>query len=505
MISWLIVLPILISVCTAAIVLVSGTHLPLQRAISITGGILHLIASTVLLHTVVTEGTLVMALGDWNAPFGIVVVADTLSVIMLLITSIISLVIIIYSIGVLTAWKEGGAFHALFHALVMGVCGAFLAGDLFNLYVWFEIMLAASFVLLILGRSKAQLRGAIQYVVINIVSSMCFLAAVALVYGATGTLNIADLAVKLPDVDTGIVTTVSMLFLVAFGIKAALFPLFFWLPPAYPAAPISITAFFAALLTKVGVYALIRVFTLFFVNDIAYTHGILMVLAGATMLVGAIAALSANNLQLAFSYQIICHIGYMIMGLALYSTEAMSATVFYIVHDMVVKANLFLVAGLIYRLKGSYQISKLGGLYQSAPWLAVLFLIPALSLVGIPPLSGFWSKLFIIRAGLDAGAYVMVAIALIAAFLTMVLIGRIWSGVFWKPDPIADDVQRHQITFRPMWLMVAPVVVLCGVTIGIGLFPESLYSLSVLAAETILDPSSYIEAVLGSDTAQISP
>lgn len=499
MIAWLIVLPILVSVGTAATLLVAGSYLPLQRAISILGGLLHLIISAVLLHTVVNQGPLVMVLGSWSAPFGIVMVADVFSALMVLISSLISLVVIIYSIGSLTTWKEGGAFHALFHTQIMGVCGAFLAGDIFNLYVWFEVLLVASFVLLILGRSKAQIRGAIQYAVINIVSSMCFLVAVALLYGATGTLNIADLAVKLPLVDTGLVTTISMLFIVAFGVKAAMFPLFFWLPSSYPAAPIGITAVFAALLTKVGVYSLIRVFTLFFTNDVPYTHGILMVMAGATMLVGAIAALSANHLQVAFSYQIICHIGYMVMGLALHSPDGTSATVFYIVHDMVVKANLFLVAGLIYRLNGSYLISQLGGVYKSAPWLAVLYLIPALSLAGTPPLSGFWSKLFIIRAGLDAGAYVMVAIALISAFLTLILVGRIWSGVFWKPDPIAENVQRHNITFRPMWLMVLPVVVLSAVTLWIGFFPEALYSLSELAAETIFNPSSYIEAVLGSD------
>lgn len=491
----LLTLPVLIPLATAAAALIAWKSPVVQRWISVVGASAMLAGGVALLVDVWQGGIQVVQIGSWIAPFGITLVADLLSAVMVVITGITGLAVAIYSLGVIDARRERYGYHVLFHMLLMGVNGSFVTGDLFNLYVWFEVMLISSFVLLVLGNERAQIKGAIKYVMINLVSSLTFLAAIGLLYGTVGTLNMADLAVKLNELNApGLTTTLAMLFLVAFGIKAAVFPLFFWLPASYHTPPVAVSAIFAGLLTKVGVYAMIRVFTLLFTQDVGYTHTIILVIAGLTMVTGVLGAAAQNDIRRILSFHIVSQIGYMIMGLALFTPLAIVGAVFYIVHHIIVKTNLFLVGGVVARETGSFDLDRIGGLYAARPWLAILFLIPAFSLAGFPPLSGFWAKLIIIKASLDIGSYIIAAVALIVGVLTLYSMTKIWMRAFWKPHP--DDAFSWKRPPR-LALMMIPIACLAIMTLVIGLGAEPFYVLADQAASQLLDSSVYVQAVLG--------
>jgi multicomponent Na+:H+ antiporter subunit D len=287
---------------------------------------------------------------------------------------------------------------------------------------------------------------------------------------------------------------IAMLFMVAFGIKAAVFPLFFWLPASYHTPPIAVSAIFAGLLTKVGVYALIRVFTLLFTDSPGYTHSILLVVSGLTMVTGVLGAMAQNEVRRILSFHIVSQIGYMVMGLALFTPLAIAGSVFYVIHHIVVKTNLFLVAGLIRRAGGSYDLAAIGGLYRDRPWLAALFLVPAFSLAGVPPLSGFFAKLALVRAGLDAAQYTIVAVALGVGLLTLFSMMKIWNEAFWKlaPEPAEVPPPLPQRT-----ALIVPAVALACVTVLIGIGAEPVFRISLDAAEQLMDRTEYIAAVLG--------
>jgi multicomponent Na+:H+ antiporter subunit D len=457
--------------------------------------LVHLVLSGWLLSMVWNEKVVSFQVGGWVAPYGITIVADLLSAVMVLITAVVGSAVAVYALVSVDERREKRHYHPLYHILLMGVCGAFLTGDLFNLYVWFEVLLISSFVLLVLGNDQNQVRGGITYVLINLVGSLCFLAGIGFLYGLTGTLNMADLALRLRAIESpALVSSVSMFFLVAFGLKAAVFPLYFWLPASYHTPPVAISAIFAGLLTKVGVYALIRVFTLLFPADSGQTNTLLVVIAGLTMLSGVLGAASQTDVRKILSFHIVSQIGYMVMGLALFTPLALVGTVFYIIHHIIVKANLFLVAGVAERLTGSFELDDLGGLYRRHPWLAILFLIPAFSLAGFPPLSGFWAKLILIKAGLDVGAYGIVAVALVVGLLTLYSMTKIWNGAFWKPLATGLDLQPID---RGTLLMVSPMIGLALLTVLIGLWAEPFLAYSREAAELLLDTQPYIETVLG--------
>jgi multicomponent Na+:H+ antiporter subunit D len=347
------------------------------------------------------------------------------------------------------------------------------------------------------------LEGAIKYVTLNLNASALFLAAVGILYGATGTLNMAALSLQLGAVSPpGLVTAIAMLFLVAFGIKAAIFPLFFWLPASYHTPPVAVSAIFAGLLTKVGVYALIRVFTLLFVHDVGYTHTLLLIIAGLTMVTGVLGAVAQGELRRVLSFQIVSHIGYMLMGLALFTPLALAGAVFYVMHHIIGKTALFLVSGVVRRRCGTPVLTEQGGLYQAAPVLAVLFLIPALSLAGMPPLSGFVAKLVLVQAGLTAGQYPIVGVALLVSLLTLLVMTRIWSEAFWKPLPKESQAALQgmgppRADAAALRVMMAPIAVLAVLTVGMGLAAEPVFTLALHAAEQLLDPALYVQAVLG--------
>jgi multicomponent Na+:H+ antiporter subunit D len=498
----LLVLPILIPLTTAALSLLAWRYMYLQRFLGVAGAGALLGATVTLFVVVWNDGIRVTQIGGWRAPFGITLVADLFSAIMLVLAGLMGFVVALYSITTIGARREIFGYYLLLHILLMGVCGAFLTGDLFNLYVWFEVMLMASFVLLVLGGERAQIEGALKYVTLNLMSSAIFLAAVGILYGTVGTLNMADLAVKLrTSAEPGLMTTLAMLFLIAFGIKAAVFPLFFWLPASYHTPPVAVSAVFAGLLTKVGVYALIRVFTLLFTQDVGYTHTLLLVLAGLTMVTGVLGAAAQNEFRRILSFHIISQIGYMIMGLGLFTPLGLAGSVFYIAHHIIVKTNLFLVSGVTQKLGGSFELKKLGGLYVSHPLIAILFLIPAFALAGVPPLSGFFAKLSLAEAGVGTEQYAIVGIALVVGLLTLFSMTKIWAEVFWKPRPAdaaaSDAAKKTLAVTRLSETEILPIVLLAALTVLIGLFAEPVFAVATRAAAQLLNPDLYIQAILG--------
>jgi len=493
----LVILPILIPLAAAIISLFLWRHVQLQRLIALAATGLNLVIALILLHSVSELGILVLQPGNWPAPFGISLVADRLSGVMVLLGAMMGFGIAIYSLVSMDPRREAFGYYPLLHVLLMGVSGAFLTGDLFNLYVWFEVMLIASFVLLALGGERSQLEGAIKYVTLNLVSSAIFLAGVGCLYGVAGTLNMADLALFLDgDADSAIVTVVAMLFLVSFGIKAAVFPLFFWLPASYHTPPVAISAIFAGLLTKVGVYALIRVFTLLFANDIEFTHTLILWIAVFTMVSGVLGAAAQWDFRRTLSFHIVSQIGYMLFGLGIFTPLALAGSIFYIIHHIIVKTNLFLISGVVYKLKGSYEYVKLGGVYKSFPWLSIFFLISALSLAGVPPLSGFWGKFVLLKAGIQSELYIMTMIALIVGLLTLFSMTKIWSEVFWKDLPEESIKDRKALTLQHSFILILPIAAFSACTLSIGFFAEQVFAFAQATADQLLDPNEYIEAVL---------
>jgi multicomponent Na+:H+ antiporter subunit D len=496
----IVVYPLLIPLGTAALLLFAWSRRSLQRAVSVLGAALLLGASFLLLAAVSRDGIQVMQMGGWPAPFGITLVADLFSAVMVVMAGLIGFAVAVYSVASTDREHVSSGFHPLYHILLLGVCGSFLTGDIFNLYVWFEVMLISSFVLIALGGHGVQMEGALKYVTLNLIASALFLAAVGILYGVCGTLNMADLSVAL---GTGsgrkMHTVLAMLFFMAFGIKSAVFPLFFWLPASYHTPPAAVSAVFAGLLTKVGVYSLIRVFTLLFVHDTAFTHTLILIVSGFTMVTGVLGAVAQDEFRKVLSFHIISQVGYMIMGLGLFTPLALAGSIFYIVHHIIVKTNLFLVSGAVHAARGTYELKRLGGLFRSAPALALLFLVPALSLAGMPPLSGFWAKLVLIASGLRMQNYAIAAVALVVGMLTLFSMTKIWTEAFWKGLPAAEPApQEHPPNPRPSRLaLYLPMSLLAATTIVIGLAAGPLLDLSMRAAEQLLDPSAYRQAVLG--------
>ena len=495
--SWILVNPILIPLVTAVLAYLFRTS-PAGRWISVAGAVVLLFASLIMMGEVLEHGVIAGQMSNWQAPFGITLVADYLGGVMVVITAITAMATVIYTLAEIPERLERLGFHALLQVLVAAVCGAFLTGDLFNLYVWFEVMLISSFGLLVLGGSKEQLDGGIKYVTLNLVSTIMFLSGIGLLYGITGTLNMADLHLAVREVEnTGLLTTIAVMFMVAFGVKAALFPLFFWLPASYHTPPVAVSAIFAGLLTKVGVYALIRSFTLIFDQDVAFTHTILLWLAVATMVTGVLGAAAMNDFRRILSFHIISQIGYMVLGLALFTPLGLVGAVFYLVHHIIVKANLFFVAGVAKRIGGSTDLSRLGGLYAHAPLLAFLFLIPAFSLAGFPPLSGFWAKYVVVKAALDLEMWFVAGVSLAVGLLTIYSMTKIWGAAFWPSHPDGIKPRLGDLPAGERVALMAPIVGLAVLTCIIGLFPEPFVQFAETSAEQLLDPTAYVTTVLG--------
>ncbi|MGH9349319.1 MAG: Na+/H+ antiporter subunit D [Vicinamibacterales bacterium] len=494
--SVLVVLPVLVPMGAAVLALLAWRHVRLQRLIGLCGSFGLLAASIVLLRAVAGGRVIAVQMGSWPAPFGITLVADLLGAIMVVLAGMMGAAVSIYSLASIDGARERAGYHPLLQMLLAGVCGAFLTGDIFNLYVWFEVLLMASFVLMTLGGERPQIEGGLKYVTLNLIASALLLAAIGLLYGAAGTLNMADLANRATNTEPApVFMAIAMLFMIAFGIKAAVFPLFFWLPASYHTPPIPVAAIFAGLLTKVGVYALLRVFTLLFTQAPGYTHSILLAISGLTMITGVLGAMAQGEVRRILSFHIVSQIGYMVMGLALFTPLAVAGSIFYVFHHIIVKTNLFLVAGLIRRAGGSFDLGNLGGLYGRVPWLAMLFLVPALSLAGVPPLSGFFAKLALVQAALAGEQYLIAAVALVVGLLTLFSMMKIWNEAFWKPAPGTPPAAVATVGTGAAAL-VGPSVALAMMTVVIGLGAEPAFRLALDAAHQLLDPRVYIAAVL---------
>ena len=491
----LLVFPILLPLVSAVLFILVRVRERHAGTVAIAGAVAHLFVSFMLMARVMEYKITVFWMGAWPYPAGICLVADYLSAVMVLITAVIHTAVVVYATKDIETRQIKAGFYPFMQILTAAICGAFLTGDLFNLYVWFEVMLMASFGIMVMENQAGRLTNAVKYVVLNLLSTLFLITAIGLLYGLTGTLNLADLHDKAAQVEnTALFTSTAMLMMTAFGIKAALFPLFFWLPAAYHTLPAAVAAFFAGLLTKVGVYALIRLFTLVFVTQTHITHTSLMVAAMLTMVSGVVTAASQMDIRRILSFHIISQVGYMILGLAVFTPLSLAGTLVYMVHNIIAKSNLFLAGGLIHRATGTFHLSQMGSLYKTHGLLSAGFFIPAFSLAGFPPLSGFWAKLLIIYACLETGHYTAAAVAAAVGLLTLFSMTKIWLEAFWKQPPQKDPLSLEKK--HSAWMM-APVLCLCLFTILLGLFMEPVMQLSLAAGEQLMNPAAYIIAVKG--------
>ncbi|WFS20260.1 proton-conducting transporter membrane subunit [Pseudomonas sp. 905_Psudmo1] len=490
----LLVAPILVPLCSLLLAIILRRHLLAVRVLSLTGTALLLAVGLVLVWRAAQGVVLTGQVGNWQAPFGISLVIDRLSAVMIAISALVALVTLLYGVAKDNDSKIGRDFHLFIQGLLTGICGAFITADIFNLYVWFEVLLIASFALMALGGGSRRLAGSMTYVALNLFATLIFLLSAGLVYGASGTLNMGELAVimRSGEAPPG-VTPALLLMLLSFAIKAALFPVFGWLPATYHVALTAVSAMFAGLLTKVGVYALIRLVTLLW-PEYGLPHQLLLWVACATMLVGVLGAAAQTEVRRILSFHIVSQVGYMILGLALATPLALAGAVFYLIHHIVVKANLFFIGGLAARICGSERLADMGGLYKRMPWLALLFAIPALSLAGIPPLSGFWAKFLLVKASLDAAAWWAAGIALLTGVFTLLSMNKIWNEAFLKPHPGGEEALQRVTGIRAAWLGMSALALL---TVLIGLGAGPLIDYAVAAAAQLADPQAYLQPFTG--------
>lgn len=497
----LIIYPIIVHLITAVLLLFFWMKPRIQRYISILGSGVGIVIGGLLFQRVWEGGIQSIQLGNWEAPFGISMVADTLAVTLIVLTNIVSFALSIYSTENMVSSRVKFGYYAIFHFLIMGLTGAFLTGDLFNLYVWFEVIIISSFVLLTIGGRKIQIEGAVKYFTLNMISSIIFLTGIAMVYGATGSLNMAELSRIIPEIENkGLMQTISLIFFIGFGVKSGVFPLYFWLPASYHTPPAAVSALFAGLLTKVGIYAMLRVFTLIF--PLGETNQIIMmVIAGLTMFFGGIGALVQKDMLRVFSYLIICHIGFMVGGLSLFTEVAIVGAVMYMFHDIIVKATLFMIGGVMYRIFGSTKLSKMGGMMDNYPRLSLLFAIPLFALVGIPPLSGFWPKVSLFSASYTEGEIAMLIMFIFASLITMVIIAKVWNKSFSKSAKIKDKKPSFKyfedFSFGLKAAYIVPIILLVGVTLYYSFFAEHFQLIAERIGEELMNTEHYYNAVFG--------
>lgn len=491
-----IIYPILYQAITAILLMFFWRNPKTQRLLSILSSSFGLVLAVSLFVFIWQNGTTALQAGNWAAPFGITMVADTFSASLVVLTHIVALAASIYSSEKVISSRIKFGYFPIFHLLIMGLTGAFLTGDIFNLYVWFEIIIISSFVLLTLGGRHHQIEGAVKYFTLNMLASIIFLTAIALLYGITGSLNMAELSVIIPQIENkGLVQLIAIIFFTGFGIKAGVFPLYFWLPASYHAPPAAVSAVFGGLLTKVGVYALIRVFTLIFDLD-EFNSTLIMVTAALTLLSGGLGALVQKDIIKVFSYLIICHIGFMIAGLSMNSQVALIGAVFYMFHDIIIKSNLFLISGLTSSIMGSSKLEKMGGLLNAYPKISLLIAIPLFALVGIPPLSGFWPKLSLFGASLSSGNYTLLTFMIFASFITLFIIARIWNQVVAKPKPGKfPENGFNTYSFKQKAAFIVPIILLSLVTLYISFGAEHIQILAERISNELLNTEQYYQAV----------
>lgn len=521
LILFLIPMPVLIPAVTAGLALLFSRRPRVQQVLSMAALIVLLILSVWLVYLVQDNGIHTVQVGGWNSPIGITLVADGLSTIMIAVSQLVLFAVHWFGIG--QGIRDGddddpiSVFVPTYMLLNMGVSMAFLAGDLFNMYVGFEVLLLASYVLLTLGASASRIRAGVSYVMVNLLSSMVFLMAIGFVYASVGTVNFAHVSIRMEELPSGTRTAIFAVLLVAFSVKAAVFPLSSWLPDSYPTAPSMVTAVFAGLLTKVGVYAIIRSRSVMFPDGAL--DEVLMWAGLATMIMGILGAMAQNDIKRLLSFTLVSHIGYMIFGIALGNELGLSGAIFYMVHHILVQTALFLVVGLIERQAGSSSLRRLGGLAKASPLLALLYLVPALNLGGIPPFSGFLGKIMLIEAGAQSGtltAWVLVGGAVVTSLLTLYTMVIVWSKAFWRDrsdapegdtalarvSPLRENtrvvsLEEREDVGRMPFGMVAPTVFLVAASVAVTVLAGPLSIVSDRAAANVSDVDGYRAAVLG--------
>ncbi|WP_042149868.1 Na+/H+ antiporter subunit D [Paucisalibacillus sp. EB02] len=488
----LLIWPVILPLIAGLLFILLRNHIRLQRVISVV--VLAMVAgiTIAIMNQISVSGIQTLQLGGWQAPFGIGLVADMFSMLLVLTTSIVAFCCVIFSFRTIGKDRERHYFYSLFLFLITGVNGSFMTGDLFNLYVFFEVLLLASYVLVSLGGTKIQLRETMKYVIINVLSSAFFLVGIAYIYSITGTLNLAHISVRIAEAgQDGFITTVAILFLLVFGIKAGLF-LFYWLPGSYSAPPTAVSALFAALLTKVGIYAIIRMYTLVFYHEPQVTHLLLGILAAFTMVLGGIGAVAYSDINKILTYNVIIGAGFILAGIAAFTENGALGSIYYLIHDMIVKALIFLIGGVIVYLTGTTNLKEMSGLIRNHPYLGWMFFIGSLSLIGIPPLSGFIGKVFITRSTFEASYYWLGFIGLIASLMILYSVMKIFMNAFWGETVLSEAEEKG--TTKGVML---PVVLLTALTFALGIGPEFINSYVETAVEGLMNPQIYIDAVFG--------
>jgi len=459
--------PFLIALSTALLsAFVRGQAL---RWVNLSGGAAVLISAILLLHEVATVGRVSVALGNWPLPYAIEFAADGLSALLVLMVVLVAFAVLVYQ-SVWHKMPDSKGLYPLQHGLVAASIAVCIAADLFNLYVWFELLLMSLLGLLVLGGKARHHEAAFKYFTLSMVGTLLMLAAVGLIHGATGHLNFSALreATQVPEMAAAMPLYVSLLF-AALLIKAGVFPLFAWLPAAYHTLPTPLLALVGGLLTKITLYVLLRLSGQVF--DASFMLDALGWLAVITMLSGVIGAAYHWDIRRILAFHIISQIGYLLLGVALASTAGMVATSFFLFHNLLVKANLFLIAGLMWLHAGHYDLRKIGGLYPAQLLLAVLFLINAFSLVGVPPSSGFWGKYLLVAESFRQEQFIWGGIALFTGILTLYSMSKIWLEGVWKAHP--DEHFAPSSVLR-VWPAYAAVIGLSLVIIGMGIYPEPL-------------------------------
>ncbi|GIZ11118.1 monovalent cation/H+ antiporter subunit D [Pseudomonas sp. NCCP-436] len=471
--SHVMLLPILLPMLAGALLLI-GHGLPksLKRGLSL-GAAWVLVPVGIYLVLLAADGQLrSYAVGNWQAPFGIMLLLDRFSALMLLLSAILAGFALLYASR--GDDLQGQNFHALFQFQLLGINGAFLTADLFNLFVFFEILLISSYSLLLHGNGREQVRAGVHYVVLNLLGSSFFLIGVSLLYGLTGTVNMPDLALKVAQADPAnapLLAAAGYLLLVVFGLKAAVLPLYFWLPRAYAAAPAAVAALFA-IMTKVGLYAIFRVFTLIFGEGAGplanLAHDLLWWLALLTIAAGAIGALAAERLQVLLGYLVVVSVGTLLAGFSLGTPQALGAALYYLVHSTLICGALFLLAGLIVRQRGPAgdDLHLLQALHQPL-LLGALFFMATISVAGLPPFSGFLGKLLLLRS-VETGSQALWlwSVVLLAGLVTLVALSRAGSQMFWhshgRPLDDTETADATRLTATLGLLLASPLLLVAA-------------------------------------------
>ncbi|WP_099865141.1 Na+/H+ antiporter subunit D [Pararhizobium haloflavum] len=496
--DWLVIAPVAYCLMAGAGLMMLRKYVKLQPRLAVFG-LLALVAMTAgLLVHVLSGGTVTVTMGRWLPPFGISFSVDILGAILAFTASLVALACGLYAAQDVDKTGRRYGFYPLLFLMMAGVIGAFVTGDIFNLYVWFEVLLIASFGLQILGSERQQLDGATKYALLNLVATTIFLIATGFLYGIFGTLNMADIALQAREMGaTAPLYTLAALYLLAFGMKAAAFPVAFWLPASYHTPKVVVSALFAGLLTKVGIYALLRTMIMLFPEQRDELATLIAIVAVVTMILGTLGALAQTDYRRLLGYLVVSGIGVMLAGIALATPLGLSGSIFYALHSIIVMTALYMAAGMAARIGRSFSIAQLGGIYRSHVLFAAISLVLFLSVSGLPPFSGFWPKAVLVKASLDAGIWWLAASILVTGFLTTIAVGRVWAHAYWKPadtTPPESPMMIPTATLRPSATYL-PLIGLVALTAVFGLYPEPLLVLTERSAEQLLDPGSYIQSV----------